>query len=138
MFNVDHIGIAVSDLDEAIKLYEEQFKGKLILTETLPQHGIKLAFIDTGNTLIELLEPLDDSSMLAKFLKNRGPGLHHICFEVKDIKAELARYEANGFKLIDKNPRPGAFNSQIAFIHPESTAGTLIELCQRGKKEVAK
>ena len=136
MATIDHIGIAVENLQDSIKLYQEQFGCQLIMSEELPQHGLKLAFVGTTNTLIELLEPTSPDSVLGKFLSKRGPGLHHICFKVDDIQAELARYLANGFTLIDSIPRPGAFSSQLAFLHPTSTQGTLIELTQHTPSKV--
>jgi len=131
MFPVDHIGIATRALEDDIKNYEQNFGCVLDLREEVPSQKVKLAFLKSDNTLIELLTPTDPSSALAKFLDTRGPGIHHICFRVPDIKAELARLKKLGHKLIDETPRPGAHGSLIAFIHPKSTGGALIELCQR-------
>ncbi len=131
MYPIDHIGIATRNLEEDIKAYQDNFGCVLDLTEEVPSQKVKLAFLKSDNTLIELLTPTDPSSTLARFLESRGPGLHHICFRVPDIAAELKRLKKMGHKLIDEVPRPGAHNSQIAFIHPKSTNGTLIELCQR-------
>ncbi|MDZ4785193.1 MAG: methylmalonyl-CoA epimerase [bacterium] len=131
MFPIDHIGIAVKDLEAEIKAYEKNFACKLDLQEEIPSQKVKLAFLKSENTLIELLTPTSEDSTLAKFIKTKGPGLHHICFRVPDICTELARLKSLGHKLIDEIPRTGAHNSLIAFIHPKSTSGTLIELCQR-------
>ncbi len=131
MYPIDHIGIATNNLEDDIKAYQDNFGCILDLTEEVPSQKVRLAFLKSENTLIELLTPTDSSSTLAKFLEKKGPGLHHICFRVPDIKAELQRFKELGHKLIDEVPRPGAHNSLIAFIHPKSTGGTLIELCQR-------
>jgi methylmalonyl-CoA epimerase len=131
MLPIDHIGIAVTDLQSEIENYKKNFQCELDLEEDVPSQKVKIAFLRTGNTLIELLTPTSPDATLAKFLANRGPGLHHICFRVPDIKAELARLKALGHKLIDETPRPGAHHSLIAFVHPKSTGGTLIELCER-------
>ncbi len=131
MFPVDHIGIAVSDLQTEIENYKKNFQCELDLIEDVPSQKVKIAFLRTGNTLIELLTPTSPDATLAKFLVSRGPGLHHICFRVPDITVELARLKALGHKLIDETPRPGAHHSLIAFVHPKSTGGTLIELCER-------
>lgn len=130
MLPLDHIGIAVPNLDEAIAHYEKHFGFTLDLRETLPSQKVELAFLKLANTKIELLTPTDPSSTLQKFLTNKGPGLHHLCYEVKDIKAELKRLKDSGFTLIDESPRPGAHHTLIAFIHPKSVGGVLTELCQ--------
>ena len=131
MFPIDHIGIATDNLDRDMELYRNGFNCVVDLVEEVPSQGVKLVFLKSENTLIELLTPTDPKSSIQKFLASRGPGLHHICFRVPDIKKELKRYESLGYTLIDKEPRPGAHHSLIAFIHPKSTSGTLIELCQR-------
>lgn len=131
MFPIDHIGIAVNDLKAEIDNYINNFGCILDLEEDVPSQKVRIAFLKTGNTLIELLTPTSPDATLAKFIANRGTGLHHICFRVPDIKAELARMKSLGHKLIDETPRPGAHHSLIAFIHPKSTGGTLIELCER-------
>ncbi|MCB9030197.1 MAG: methylmalonyl-CoA epimerase [Deltaproteobacteria bacterium] len=131
MHPIDHIGIAVNDLEASIKMYQETFGYEVDEREILEKSGVELVFLKAPNTLLELLRPLNDQSPIAKFLAKRGQGIHHICFRVPDIEAELKKLADQGVELIDKTPRPGAYNSKIAFIHPSSTDGTLIELCQR-------
>ena len=130
MYPLDHIGIAVTDLDTAIAEYERNFSFKLQLREKLESQKVELCFLKLDNTLIELLTPTHPSSTLQKFLDKRGPGLHHICYRVSDIKAELNRLSGLGHELIDKEPRSGADNTLIAFIHPKTLGGVLTELCQ--------
>ena len=129
-FPIDHIGIAVHDLEAAIAWYKATMHGEVSLREELQEQGVTLAFIDTPTGKIELLAPLRDDAPLGKFLAKRGPGLHHICFEVKDIEHELARLAAQGVVLIDTTPRHGAGGSKIAFLHPSSCMGVLTELVQ--------
>lgn len=131
MYILDHTAIAVPDLDAAIAEYQRNFGFKVDLREKVPSHKVEVVFLKLENTLLELLAPTDETSTVATFLKKRGAGLHHICFRVPDIKAELKRLSALGVQLIDKDPRPGAHHSLVAFIHPKSMGGTLIELCQR-------
>lgn len=130
MKKIHHIGLAVVNLEKTIRHYERTFNAKVIHQEELPESKISLAFIEFENTIIELLVSSDPHSSLNKFISSRGPGLHHICFEVKDIKAELQRLKDQGQLLIDHTPRCGAMGSQIAFVHPKSNGGVLIELCQ--------
>lgn len=127
---VDHIGILVSNLDEAIRLYQDCFGARVEGTETLPERGVKATVLSlTRGTKLELLEPLPDSNM-ARVLEKRGEGLHHITFEVDDIDKELSRLSEMGVELIDKKSRPG-LEGMVAFIHPKSLRGVLIELCQK-------
>ena len=135
-FPVDHIGIAVFDLRVATLNYQSAFGGKIVASETLLDRGIELVFISAGNTLLELISPvagakLDPNNTVQKFLNSRGEGLHHICFKVDDILVQLDRLQKMGHVAIDKTPRAGAFSSKIAFLHPKTTNGVLIELCQR-------
>ena len=130
-YPLDHVGIAVPDLAAAIDQHTKLFGFVVDCQEEVPSQGVALAFLRLQNTLLELLTPTTENSSLAKFLATRGPGLHHICYRVTDIVAELARLEKSGVVLIDKAPRPGAHGSKIAFLHPKSTGGVLIELCQR-------
>lgn len=129
-YPVHHIGIAVRDLEASVREYSSRWSFVRDFDETLPAQKVQLAFLRAGSTLIELLTPLDSSSTLARFLEKRGEGLHHICYEVKDIVAELTRLRSLGVELIDQAPRPGAHGSQIAFLHPKSCGGVLTELCQ--------
>jgi len=127
---VDHIGILVSNLDEAIKLYEDCFGGGVEKVETILGQGVKAAILSLAQgAKLELLEPLPDSNM-AKVLEKRGEGLHHITFEVNDVDEELRRLSASGVDLIDKKSRPG-LEGMVAFIHPKSLRGVLVELCQK-------
>ena len=127
---VDHIGILVSNLDEAIKLYEDCFGTEVDKIETLAERGVKAAILSLGQGAnLELLEPLPDSNM-AKVLEKRGEGLHHITFEVDDVDKELSRLSERGIELIDKKARPG-FEGMVAFVHPKSVRGVLVELCQK-------
>jgi methylmalonyl-CoA/ethylmalonyl-CoA epimerase len=127
---VDHIGILVSNLDEAIRLYQDCFGVGIGKTETLPDRGVKTAVLSLGGgTNLELLEPLPGSNM-AKVLENRGEGLHHIALEVGDINGELDHLSGGGIELIDRKARQG-LEGMVAFIHPKSLRGVLIELCQK-------
>lgn len=127
---IDHIGIAVTDLDAAIALYASTAGTSVILREKLQDRGIELAFLNTGGTKLELLMPLQGNTPLARFIEKRGPGIHHICYRVDNIETEMARLESLGAKLIDTIPRPGASGTMIAFIEPASFSGVLTELCE--------
>lgn len=127
--HISHIGIAVKDLDEGIAFYE---KLGLVLegTEEVPSQMVKVAFFPVGDTRIELLAPTSDESPIAKFIEKKGEGIQHIAFAVEDLPQSLADTEELGIRLIDKEPRPGAHGADIAFLHPKSTGGVLIELCK--------
>jgi methylmalonyl-CoA epimerase len=127
---IDHIGIAVTDLDAAISLYALTAGTSVTLREKLQDRGIELAFLNTGGTKLELLMPLQGNTPLARFIEKRGPGIHHICYRVDNIKTEMVRLESLGAKLIDTIPRPGASGTMIAFIEPASFSGVLTELCE--------
>jgi len=127
---VDHIGILVSNLDEAIKLYKDCFDAEVDKVETVPKQGVKAAILSLGQgTNLELLEPLPGTNM-AKVLEKRGEGLHHITFEVDNVDKELSHLSGRGIELIDKKSRPG-LEGMVAFIHPKSLRGVLVELCQK-------
>ena len=131
MFNkIEHLGIAVSDMQTAIKEFELLLGQKCYKTESVLSEGVKTAFIQVGESKIELLEATDPSSPIAKFLEKKGQGIHHVAFDVNDIEAEISRLIENGFKLIHKSAKAGADNKLIAFLHPKSTSGVLIEMCQ--------
>lgn len=130
MNRLDHIGYAVQNLDEAIRFYEKTFGYRVSHRESLSSQQVELAFLDLDNTKIELLSPLSEESTLTRFLATRGEGMHHVCYEVQDIKASLKELEGKGITLIDREPRPGAHHTLIAFLHPKSTYGVLTELCQ--------
>jgi methylmalonyl-CoA epimerase len=132
-WEVDHIGIAVSNLEEAIAVYTQSAHSEILLRETLPSQGVELAFLNTAGSKLELLAPLNTECTLARFINKRGPGLHHVCYRVRDISAELTRLAAAGYDLIDTTPRPGAGGTQIAFISPRSFLGVLTELCEYPK-----
>ena len=127
--HISHIGIAVKDLDEGIAFYE---KMGLVLegTEEVPSQKVKVAFFPVGDTRIELLAPTAEDSPIAKFIEKRGEGIQHIAFAVDDLPQALLDSEKEGIRLIDREPRPGAHGAEIAFLHPKSTGGVLIELCK--------
>jgi methylmalonyl-CoA epimerase len=127
---VDHIGIAVPDIDTAIALYASTAGTSVTLREKLIDRGVELAFLNTGGTKLELLMPLKDDTPIARFLAKHGPGLHHICYKVDNIRQEMERLAQLGAKLIDTTPRPGASGTIIAFIEPQSFLGVLTELCE--------
>ncbi len=126
---ISHIGIAVSDLDKGIEFYEK-LGLKLEGTEEVPSQMVKVAFFPCGDTRIELLAPTSEDSPVAKYIERRGEGVQHIAFAVDDLPSELQKAEENEIRLIDKEPRPGAHHADIAFLHPKSTLGVLIELCK--------
>jgi len=127
--HISHIGIAVADLDAGIAFYEK-LGLKLESIEEVPSQKVKVAFFPCGDTRIELLAPTAEDSPIAKFIEKKGEGVQHIAFAVDDLPNELQKAEGNGIQLIDKEPRPGAHGAEIAFLHPKSTLGVLIELCK--------
>jgi len=128
---IDHIAIAVKNLDEALQLYDNLFGVKPSKIETIPQQGVKAALLPMGEgSEIELLEPIDPQSGVAKFIASRGEGMHHICLEVDNVDAELGSLANKGVQLIDKQGRPGLVG-KVGFLHPKSTKGVLIELAQK-------
>jgi methylmalonyl-CoA epimerase len=129
--NVSHIAIAVPNVAEAAKFYEEKLGLKLVGREDVGGSKVTVGFIPVGETRIELVQPAAPDSPITKFLETRGPGLQHICFEVDDVAAELKRLDAAGVRLIDKVPHPGAHGTMVGFIHPSATGGVLIELSQQ-------
>jgi methylmalonyl-CoA epimerase len=130
---IDHIGIAVRSLADAVKVYESTLGLKVAGYETVEDQGVNLAMIPLGDSRIELLEPLHAQSPVEKFIAKRGEGIHHIAVSVDNIEEALARFKASGARLIDAVPRRGAHNSKIAFIHPSSTNGVLLELVEHAK-----
>ena len=127
---VDHVGILVSNLDEAIKLYQDCFGAEVDKIETISEQGVKAAVLSLAQgAKLEFLEPLPGSNM-AKVMEKRGEGLHHITFEVDDVNKELSRLSERGIELVDKKSRPG-LEGMVAFIHPKSLRGVLVELCQK-------
>ena len=128
---IDHIGIAVSNLDEAVKLYKDVLGLELHGTEVVPEQKVRVAFLPVGDTEVELLESTSAEGPIAKFIEAKGQGIQHIAFRVNDIEAALEEMKAKGMRLIDDKPRYGAGGAKIAFLHPKSTGGVLIELCER-------
>ncbi|MCB9832316.1 MAG: methylmalonyl-CoA epimerase [Planctomycetes bacterium] len=128
---VDHIGIAVRDLKEAVAIYESILGLELAGYETVDEQKVRVAKMHGGPDCIELLEPSSADSPIARFLEARGPGIHHICLRVDDIETTLARFKERGLRLIDEEPRIGAGGCRIAFVHPKSTGGVLIELSEK-------
>lgn len=127
---IEHLGIAVNSLDEAIPLYERLLQTTCYKTESVSSEGVNTAFFQIGEAKIELLEASNQNSPIAKFLAKRGEGFHHVAFDVDDIEEELARLQKLDFILLHLSPKEGADNKRIAFMHPKSTMGMLIELCQ--------
>jgi len=130
---VDHIAIAVPSVEEAARFYEEALGLKLGGVEVVEGMDTKVGFFQIGETRIELVEPTKEGTALDKFLASRGPGIHHICFEVEDIEEALGTLKERGVRLVDEEPRPGAHGTRVGFIHPKSTGGVLIELSQLPK-----
>lgn len=130
VLGVDHIGIAVKKIEDSMKFYEEGLDLKLAGIEQIPERHLKVGFIETGDARIELIESTSDESAIAGFIAGRGEGIHHICLKVDDIEAALEQMKRKGYKLIDEVPKAGAEGSRVAFIHPKSAGGVLIELKQ--------
>ena len=124
---VHHVGIAVDDLDAAILVYSDLFGAALEHRERVEDQGVDAASLRVGDSRIELLQPLGPDTPVGRFLAKRGPGMHHMAFEVEDLTAELARLKAHEVLLIDEQPRRGMFGLQVAFVHPEATGGVLAE-----------
>ncbi|MCU0460635.1 MAG: methylmalonyl-CoA epimerase [Bacteroidales bacterium] len=132
--HIEHIGIAVINLEDAIKLFEKVFRLKCYNIEEVADQKVRTAFFMLGDTKIELLESTDPEGPIGKFIEKRGEGLHHIAFAVKNIEDHLRHAEELGIKLIDAKPRKGAEGLDIAFLHPKSTSGVLIEICEDKRK----
>ena len=127
---LNHVGIAVVNLEEGIVFYKNALGLKVVHREDVPQQKVKVAFLQAGQTSLELLEPMGEEGAVAKFLKTRGPGLHHLAFETGKIGEEMKRLNAAGLPTLEAAPRPGARGHQVCFIHPKNCHGTLIELVQ--------
>lgn len=130
MLKVEHIGIAVKDLEQALPLYETLLNTPCYKTEAVDSENVNTAFFRQGDTKIELLESTDPEGVIARFIEKKGEGIHHIAFEVADIEAEMARLRAEGFTLLNETPKKGADNKLVCFLHPKGTKGVLVELCQ--------
>jgi methylmalonyl-CoA epimerase len=131
---LDHVAIVVNDLDATVALYTKTLGFSRVYHETVADQGVEIVGLRTGDAVIELLRPLSEESPIAKFRGNAATRLHHTAYRVDDIRAELARLKAAGVRLIDEEPRAGAHGNTIAFLHPTSTGGVLIELCQRPRE----
>jgi methylmalonyl-CoA/ethylmalonyl-CoA epimerase len=129
---IHHLGVAVEDLDEAVEIYRQLFGAEVERRETVPEQGVEAASLRVGESRIELLASLGDDTPVGKFLASRGPGMHHVAFEVGDLRGELAGLAADGVELIDEEPQPGLFGLEVAFIHPHSVHGVLAELVASG------
>ncbi len=130
---INHIGIAVKSLETSIPFYRDQLGMVFEGTEEVANQKVKVAFLQIGESRIELLEPTSADSPIAKFLEKKGEGIHHMAYEVADVEVALAEMKEKGIRLIDETPRRGAHNSLIAFLHPKATGGVLTEICQAGK-----
>jgi len=130
--DIHHLGVAVDDLDEAVETYRRLFGAELEHRETVLDQGVEAACLRVGDGRVELLAALAPETPVGKFLASRGPGMHHVAFEVDDVGAELDRLAADGTELIDGEPRLGLFGLEVAFVHPDSTGGVLAELVGRG------
>ena len=128
--HIEHIGIAVENIEEALKTYENLLGVSCYKTEIVESELVRTAFLKIGDSKIELLEAMDPVSPIGKFLAKKGEGFHHIAFEVDDIHAEIKRLRSLGFEMIHESPKPGADNKLIAFLHPKSTQKLLVEICQ--------
>jgi methylmalonyl-CoA/ethylmalonyl-CoA epimerase len=133
MLKVEHIGIAVKDFAASVPLFEKLLNTNCYKTETVESEKVNTAFLKQGETKIELLESLDENGVIKKFIEKKGEGLHHIAFEVIDIKAEMERLKSEGFVLLNEEPKKGADNKWVCFLHPKETNGVLIELCEEVK-----
>ncbi len=127
---INHIAIAVNNLEEAAKFYQNVLGLNLTGLEVVAAQKTRVGFFKIGESNIELVQPAEPDSPLVKFLETKGSGIHHICFEVDDVEAEVKAYLGKGATLIDQKPRPGAHNTKVAFVHPKSSSGVLIELCE--------
>jgi methylmalonyl-CoA/ethylmalonyl-CoA epimerase len=127
---IDHIGVAVDDLDAAMALYGGPFGLPDVLHETVPEQGVEVVLLDVGDGHVELLAPLGPDTPVGRFLDRRGPGLHHVAYAVPDIDAALQDARAAGLRLLDERPRSGIRGSRVAFLHPSSTGGVLTEIVQ--------
>jgi methylmalonyl-CoA/ethylmalonyl-CoA epimerase len=129
-YNVEHIGIAVKNLEQSIPLFERLLNSPCYKTESVGTENVNTAFFLQNGAKIELLESSDPEGVIAKFIEKKGEGMHHIAFEVRDIIAEMARLKAEGFTLLNETPKEGADNKLVCFVHPKDSNGVLIELCQ--------
>jgi len=127
---IDHIGVAVADLEEAVDLYEQVYGMALVHRETVREQGVEAVLFDVGENHVELLSPLSEDTPVGKFLAKRGPGLHHVAYQVTDIEATLRRLQGAGVRLIDEAPRTGIRSSRVAFLHPSASGAVLTEIVE--------
>jgi methylmalonyl-CoA/ethylmalonyl-CoA epimerase len=127
---IDHIGVAVASIDDALALYRDALGMPLVHRETVSEQGVDAALLDVGDGHIELLQPLSEDTAVGKFLARRGPGLHHVAYRVESVERTLESLRGAGLRLIDEHPRTGIRGSRVAFVHPASTGGVLTEIVQ--------
>ncbi|HEX6849366.1 MAG TPA: methylmalonyl-CoA epimerase [Chitinophagaceae bacterium] len=133
MLKVEHIGIAVKTLADSVPLFEKLLNSRCYKTEVVETEKVSTAFFKKGDTKIELLESIDENGVISKFIDKKGEGVHHIAFEVENIEAEMERLKKEGFVLLNDKPKKGADNKLVCFLHPKSTNGVLVELCEEIK-----
>ena len=131
---IDHVGVAVEDLDAALNLYERVLGMPVVHRETVTDQGVEAVLLDVGDGHVELLSPLGEDTPVGKYLERKGPGLHHVAYAVADIEATLSELADQGLELIDSTPRTGIRDSRVAFLHPRSTGGVLTEIVQPAKE----
>ena len=131
MKKVDHIGIAVSSIENVLPFYNDTLGLKLVKIEHVESQGVKVAFLDGGNIKLELLEPLHTQSPISTFIEKKGEGIHHIAFGVEGIEERIHELQTKGVKMINETPKPGAGGAEVAFLHPKSSHGVLYELCDK-------
>ena len=129
MGKIEHIGIAVKNLSDSIPLFEKLLNSQCYKKEMVDSEKVMTAFFQVGDSKVELLESTDDNGVIAKYIEKKGEGIHHLAFEVEDIEAEMQRLQSEGFQLLNSQPKPGADNKTVCFLHPKNTNGVLIELC---------
>ena len=135
MLKVEHIGIAIKDMQASVELFEKLLNTPCYKTEMVESEKVNTAFFRQGETKIELLESITPDGVIAKFIERKGEGIHHIAFDVADIRQEMKRLQAEGFTLLNEEPKKGADNKWVCFLHPRGTNGVLVELCQdRGRE----
>lgn len=127
---IDHVGVAVTDLDEALDLYGSAYAMRVAHRETVTEQGVEAVLLDVGENHVELLRPLTEDTPVGKFLARRGPGLHHVAYQTRDIDATLRRLRDQGLRLIDATPRTGIRDSRVAFLHPSASGGVLTEIVE--------
>lgn len=127
---IDHVGVAVADLDAALRLYGDELKMPVVHRETVAEQGVEAVLLDVGESHVELLSPLGPDTPVGRYLAKKGPGIHHVAYQVEDVERTLAALKAAGMRLIDETPRVGIRGSRVAFVHPGATGGVLTEIVQ--------